>query len=156
MNRPKGGTVKILITTIWFVFLMCTIAQATPDDAAARVKTAAGTVSIVRQEKVVPAKVDDKVFTGDSLRTGADGSIGITFKDDTLLSLGPNSEIVVDEFLFSPGQGKLSIVTRMLKGTAAYFAGIIARLSPQSVRFETPVATVGIRGTKFLVKIDNE
>jgi hypothetical protein len=119
-----------------------------------RVKTANGSASIVRGQSSLPAVVNERVFQGDSLRTGPDGSLGVILKDDTSLSLGPNSVVVVDQFLFAPAEGKLSLVTRMLRGTAVYFSGIIAKLSPQSVRFETPNATIGIRGTRFLVKID--
>jgi len=61
----------------------------------------------------------------------------------------------VNEFAFSPGEGKMSIVTRLLKGSAVYLSGIIARLSPESVRFETPVANIGIRGTMFAVKVED-
>lgn len=119
------------------------------------VKTIKGMASIVREDKVISAKKSEKILNGDILRTGADGSMGVIFKDDTLISLGPNSELIIEEFLFSPAEGKLSIVTRMLRGTAAYLTGIIAKLSPESVRFETPVASVGIRGTRFLIKVDD-
>jgi hypothetical protein len=128
--------------------------QAAMDGDVARVKTFSGTAMIARSEKVIPVTRDEKIYQGDTLKTGADGSVGITFRDNTTLSLGPNSVVVIQEFLFAPAQGKLSIVTRLIKGTAAYLSGVIAKLSPQSVRFETPVATVGFRGTKLLVKID--
>ena len=129
---------------------------AAPDGDVARVKTFTGTASIVRANKVLPVNRDAKLYQGDTLRTGKDGSLGIIFQDNTLLSLGPNSAVIIEEFLFSPAQGKLSIVTRMLTGTAAYLSGVIAKLSPKSVRFLTPVGNVGFRGTKFLVRIDGE
>ncbi len=114
-----------------------------------------GTASIIRKNQVIPAQIGEKVYMMDSLKTGPDGSLGMVFKDDTLLSIGPQSEIIISEFIFSPAEGKLSIVTRLLKGTAAYLTGIIAKLSPESVRFETPVANIGIRGTRFAVKIED-
>jgi hypothetical protein len=110
----------------------------------------------VRQQNVLPVTTGDKIFEGDTLRTGTDGSLGTILKDDTFISLGPNSELVISEFLFVPAEGKFSIITRMLKGTAAYLSGVIAKLSPQSVRFETPLASVGIRGTKFLVNVNDD
>jgi hypothetical protein len=131
-------------------------AGAAPEGDVARVKTFTGTASIVRANKVIAVNRNEKLYQGDTLRTGKDGSLGIIFRDNTLLSLGPDSAVIIDEFLFSPAQGKLSIVTRMLKGTASYLSGIIAKLSPKSVRFLTPVANVGFRGTKFLVKIEEE
>jgi hypothetical protein len=113
-----------------------------------------GIASIVRKNQVIPARIGEKVYMMDTLKTGRDGSLGVIFKDDTLLSIGPQSEIIISEFLFSPAEGKLSIVTRLLRGSAIYLTGIIGRLSPESVRFETPVANIGIRGTKFAVKIE--
>ena len=147
---------RYFISMICAILFICTTVAGAADAPIGSVKTMTGAASIVRPDKVIPAKVGEKIFKADILRTGADGSMGVIFKDDTLLSLGPSSELVIDEFLFAPAQGKLSFVTRMLKGTAAYLSGIIAKLSPESVRFETPVASVGIRGTKFVVKIDEK
>ena len=118
------------------------------------IKIVKGSVVIIRPNQTLYAKIGENIFKNDSLKTGADGSLGIVFKDDTLLSLGPNSEVVIQEFMFSPGEGKLALVIRMIKGTAAYLTGIIAKLAPESVRFETPVGSAGVRGTKFVVKIE--
>jgi len=97
-----------------------------------------------------------RVFRYDSLKTGSDGSIAMVFRDDTLLSIGPDSEIAVKDFLYSPAEGRLSFVARLLKGTAACVTGIIGKLSPESFRFETPVANIGIRGTSFAVKVEDQ
>ncbi|MGA3084836.1 MAG: FecR domain-containing protein [Thermodesulfobacteriota bacterium] len=118
------------------------------------IKMVKGSAVIVRLNQTLSAKIGENIFKNDSLKTGADGSLGMIFKDDTLLSLGPNSEVVIQEFMFSPGEGKLALVTRMIKGTAAYLTGIITKLAPESVRFETPVGSAGVRGTKFVVKIE--
>jgi hypothetical protein len=120
------------------------------------IKTLKGKGSIIRNSNSVDVQIGSKVFANDSLKTGGDGSMAMVFKDDTLLSIGPNSEVVINEFIFSPGEGKLSIITRLLKGTSVYLSGIIAKLSPESVRFETPVANIGIRGTKFAVSVEGE
>jgi hypothetical protein len=135
------------------VFMILVTSAAASDGSVGAVKTVKGQASILRGQSVVPAVINEKVFQGDTLKTGTDGSLGMVFKDDTIISLGPNSELVVDVFLFAPAEGKLAIAIRMLRGTAAYLSGIIAKLSPQSARFETPVATIGIRGTRFLVKV---
>ena len=129
---------------------------AASDGTVGRVKTVEGSAFIVRGQSSLPAVVNERIFQGDTLRTGPDGSLGMLLKDDTSLSLGPNSVVVVDQFLFAPAEGKLSLVTRMVRGTAVYVSGIIAKLSPQTVRFETPNASIGIRGTRFLVKVDED
>ncbi len=140
------------IFSLFFLFLpVFSNASDAPVGSVNRLK---GTASIVRQDQVIPVRVGEKIYLKDSLKTGRDGSLGVIFRDDTLLSIGPQSEILISEFLFSPEEGKLSMVTRLLKGSAIYLTGIIAKLSPGSVRFETPVANIGIRGTKFAVKIE--
>jgi len=113
-----------------------------------------GTAAVVRQDQILPAKAALEIQANDTLRTGTDGSIGVVFHDDTLLSLGPSSVLVIDEFVYAPRQGKLSLVFRMLKGTAVYLSGLIAKLAPDSVHFVTPLASVGVRGTKFAVKVE--
>ncbi len=113
-----------------------------------------GTATVIRQDQISPAKAGLGIQANDTLRTGPDGSIGVKFHDDTLLSLGPGSVLVIDEFVYSPRQGKLSLVFRMIKGTAVYLSGLIAKLAPDSVHFVTPSASVGVRGTKFAVKVD--
>lgn len=145
---------KYLMSLICAFFVSYTAIAIASDEPVGSVKTMKGAASIIRLNAAIPAKIGERIFKGDVLRTGTDGSLGVTFKDDSLLSLGPSSEIVIDEFLFAPAEGKLSIVTRMLKGTMVYLSGVVGKMSPESVRFETPVASVGIRGTKLLVKID--
>jgi hypothetical protein len=146
---------KKLLAIITAACLLAPIALPASDSAVGSVKTAHGTSSIIRNMEPVAAKNGTRVFQNDVLKTGTDGAMAIVFRDDTLLSLGPDSEVAINEFLFSPAEGKLSIVTKLLRGTAACMTGIIGKLSPQSVRFETPVANIGIRGTKFAVKVEN-
>ena len=147
---------RYLSSIIAATFVACATFAAASDGSVGRVKTVTGSASILRGQSSLPAVINERVFQGDTLRTGPDGSLGMLLKDDTSLSLGPNSVVVVDQFLFAPAEGKLSLVTRMLRGTAVYISGIIAKLSPQSVRFETPNATIGIRGTRFLVNVDED
>jgi hypothetical protein len=120
------------------------------------VKKIGGSATVVRQGQPIPATNGLEILENDTLRTGPNGSIGIVFNDDTFLSLGPESILVIDEFVFAPKQGKFSIVIRMLKGTAAYLSGIISKVSPESVHFKTPTASIGIRGTKFVAKVEGE
>jgi hypothetical protein len=76
-------------------------------------------------------------------------------RDDTRLSLGPESEIRIDRFLFAPAKGHLALVVKMARGVMAFVSGNIAKLSHDAVRVETPVAIVGVRGTQFLVKVEH-
>ncbi len=140
------------------IFFLCSIFYSGISDASDAlvgiVKKVQGSSQVVRESQIIRAKIGLKLMENDTLKTGENGSIGVIFKDNTVLSLGPNSILVIDEFVFSPREGKLSFVMKMVKGTMAYMSGIIAKLSPDTVRFETPVATLGIRGTKFVAKIE--
>jgi hypothetical protein len=120
------------------------------------VKKISGSATVFRQGQPIPATNGLEIWENDTVCTGRDGSIGIVFNDDTFLSLGPGSILVIEEFVFAPKQGKFSIVIMMLKGTAAYLSGLISKLSPDSAHFKTPTASIGIRGTKFVAKVEGE
>jgi len=154
MHKEKQ-TMKKLLGFITAVLLLAPFPVNALDTPVASIKTVHGTNTIIRDTLPVEANKGSKVYRGDILKTGSDGGLAIVFRDDTLLSLGPDSEIAITEFLFSPAEGKLSFLTRIVRGTAACVTGIIGKLSPESVRFETPVANIGIRGTKFAVMVDN-
>jgi hypothetical protein len=119
-----------------------------------RIKSTAGAVSIVRQSGTVPAQSGQPLFQSDSVRTGADGRVGITLKDETRLSLGPNSDVRIDQFLYSPGEGNLRLVLRVARGLVAYVSGRIAKLAPDAVRLETPSAILGVRGTRMVIRVE--
>jgi len=118
-----------------------------------KIKTGTGDMAVSRGGRETAINIGSPVYQNDIIRTGADSAVGIIFEDNTILSLGPESEIVIDEYIFAPEKDMMSMVTRMLKGTACYISGIIGRQSPESVKFQTPDATIGIRGTQFLVKV---
>ncbi len=101
----------------------------------------------------IPAQAGQTVLEADQLKTNADGYIGLTLKDDTLLSLGPNSEVHLDHFVFSPGEGRLGFALRIARGLVAYVSGRIAKLSPDAVRLETPSGIVGVRGTRLAIRV---
>jgi hypothetical protein len=142
-----------------FFLLLSTGGEVSPADASAPVaivKKVSGSATVVRQGKNISATKGLEIWEKDTLCTGRNGSVGIVFNDDTFLSLGPGSVLVIDEFIFAPKQGKFSIVIRMLKGTAAYLSGLISKLSPESAHFKTPTASIGIRGTKFVAKVEGD
>jgi hypothetical protein len=122
------------------------------EDAIGSVKTVAGSAHVVRAGKREAAKVGTAVFHHDVLETGGDGSMGVTLRDETLISVGPNTEIHLDSFAFAPHEEKYSLVARMTRGTLFFVSGLIAKLSPQSAKVVTPGGTVGIRGTRFVVR----
>jgi hypothetical protein len=118
------------------------------------VKTVDKKAFVVRNGDSLEAVPGMEVHIGDIVKTGDQGRIGLIFTDDTIISMGSKSEIAIEDYLFEPVKGKLSFVTRMIQGTISFISGQINKLSPGSVRVETPAATIGVRGTHFLVKVE--
>jgi len=116
------------------------------------VRNSSGSATVTRGGNVLPATTGTRLHTGDTLGTGPDGSLGVLLRDNSSLSLGPSSSLVLKDFLFSPSEEKFSLLVRLSKGTMAYLSGLIGKLAPEKARFETPTATIGIRGTHFVVK----
>jgi hypothetical protein len=122
--------------------------------AAGRIKTVSGAAFIVRNGAAIPAQPGQVVYEADALRTGADGKIGVTLKDDTRLALGPASEVRLEKFAYAPGTASLGMVLRFVQGVTAYVSGRLAKLAPDSIRLETPSAIVGVRGTTLAIKVE--
>jgi hypothetical protein len=142
----------LLLTT---VLLWPTPVSAQPATPAGHVKTLSGTAFVVRDGGTIAVKPGDAVFATDTLRTSADGRLGITLKDDTRVSLGPNSEMKVDRYVYSPGEGGLGMVLKFVRGVAIYVSGRMAKLAPDSVRLETPSGIVGVRGTTVAIRVES-
>lgn len=118
------------------------------------IKKAEGDVSILRAQKKTAASAGMHLAEGDVILSGRDGSAGLILKDGTTLSVGPDTEIIMSRFLFEPKDSKYAMSMRMNKGTAVYESGRMAKLAPKSVSITTPKATIGVRGTKFMIKVD--
>jgi hypothetical protein len=125
-----------------------------------KVVMAAGSVSIEHASAVVVqaslnqsggAKVGDSVYLGDTVSTGGDGRVGISFNDGTAFDLSPNARMVMNEFVYDPNSKSNSSLLSLTKGTFTFVAGKIAKSGDMKVN--TPVATMGIRGTTPRVEI---
>ncbi len=122
--------------------------------AVAHVKVVKGDAYIVSKGQAVKAAAGSPVPAGAILRTSAGASLGVTFRDNTVMSFGPDTEVSVDEFAYAPNQGNLKLGTTIKKGTLAYLSGAIARLKPEAVSVNTPTGTIGVRGTHFVLKVE--
>lgn len=142
-----------ILFCIFFLFNAAGNAHA-QQESAGIIKAVSGDVFITNSHTTVKAVPNMQIVQGDFIKTGANGSAGLIFEDDTVVGLGPNSEMSIESFLFNPVNKELSFIARMVRGTFSFITGQIAKLAPEKVAFETPDATLGVRGTKFLVKID--
>ncbi|HMV21419.1 MAG: FecR domain-containing protein [Betaproteobacteria bacterium] len=120
------------------------------------VKTVSGSATVTTADKVVKAEVGTPVFLGSVLQTGKSSSLGLTLKDETIMSFGSDTQLTVDEYLYAPAEGKLKLNSRLARGSLNYVSGVIAKLQPDAVTVKTPSGVIGVRGTQFLLKVDPE
>ena len=135
--------------------LTCTAAAAAEGPApAGRVKVVAGAAFVIHEGRQIPAMVGTPVYEQDRLTTGPGGHLGVTLRDDTRLSIGPQTTIEINRFVYAPADSQFTFVLRVVRGVVAYVSGRIAKLSPDAVRLETPAAIVGVRGTRVVMRVE--
>ena len=100
------------------------------------------------------AKVGDPIYRGDVIKTGADGRVGINFADDSSFSLSSNASMEMNEFVYDPAGKSNSTLFSLAKGTFTFVAGNVAKTG--SMKVDTPVATMGIRGTTPHIEISDD
>ncbi|HTS20522.1 MAG TPA: FecR domain-containing protein [Casimicrobiaceae bacterium] len=120
-----------------------------------QVKVSRGQVTIEREGRSLPAPVGTRLQAADVVKTGADGSVGITMDDDTLLSAGPNSALSLDRYAFDPTTSKGRFDATLNKGTLAVISGRMAKQAPEAMTLRTPTAILGVRGTEFVVSVND-
>jgi len=97
------------------------------------------------------AKVGDLIYRGDIVQTGPDGKLGVAFTDGSSFSVSPNARMEVNEFVYDPKGHSNSSLMSLSKGTFTFIAGEVAHTG--SMKVNTPVGTMGIRGTAPRVEI---
>ena len=118
------------------------------------IKVANGTVQIERAGKMINAQVGTAVQPSDTLRTGPDGAAGITFSDNSLLSIGPNSVLVIDKYEFDSTTYAGAFDSTLRQGRLAAVSGKMVKQSPESMKIRTPSSVMGVRGTEFVVQVE--
>jgi hypothetical protein len=118
------------------------------------VKVAKGSVEIQRGTDKFPAKVGTALRASDIVVTGADGSAGITFTDNSLVSVGPGSVFAIDKYAFDSTTHAGEFEGNLKQGSLAAVSGKMVKQSPESMKIRTPSAIMGVRGTEFLVQVD--
>ena len=119
-----------------------------------QIKNTTGQVFLLRNNQQQPAKPGDTVEQADIIITGANGSFGMTLIDSTRLSAGPNSRIELKQFRFNPTTQEGESLTEVHRGTLAIVSGQIAKRSPGAMKVQTPTTILGVRGTRFAVKVE--
>ena len=153
----------VLVNTAWAQSSASQPAGAQP---IGKIETASGSVTVnhadgvVLQANVGPngglgqAKVGDLVYRGDVVQTGPASAVGMVFTDGTAFNLSANARIEMNEFVYDPNGKSNSAFISLAKGTFTFIAGKVAKTGDMKV--DTPVATMGIRGTAPHVEISDD
>ena len=130
--------------------------SAPPSTPAGKVKESRGNVSVIRAGTTTPVPLHpgDTINQNDTIETGAGASAFIQFNDDTQMTLGENTKLKIDDYVYDPNGTSNKASYRFLEGAFQYVGGLIDKKDPANVRIDTPVACLCIRGTKLISKVD--
>ena len=119
-----------------------------------QIKTAKGAVHVEREGKSIPAAPGMHVRASDKLVTGADGAVGVTVLDNTMISAGPSTVFEIERYRFNSTTHDGEFEASLKKGSLAVVSGKMVKQTPGSMRVRTPSSVMGVRGTEFLVRVD--
>lgn len=131
---------------------------ASPEASAIEKVTVGNATTVVRtvtgafESNIRQVKLLDDLYHNELLETGDASATEVVFLDDTRLALGPNSSLVLDEFVYDPDPDKSKFV---ITATAGIFRFVSGKLPKKSYVIHTPTATIGIRGTSLTVLVLN-
>jgi hypothetical protein len=151
----RGIFSKNFTSVLAFIGMLAPL-SAQAADPIGQIKTADGPVTVERSGTSQPIAVGDHVFQSDVIVTAAGGSVGITFIDNSQMSLGPESRLVLDQFKFDTATHVGEFDSSLQKGTLAVKSGQIVKQTPEAMKIKTPAALLGVRGTEFVVRADDK
>jgi len=120
-----------------------------------QIKNVSGTVMLLRNGVEQTAQQGDLLEQQDVIITGADGSVGMTFIDNTRFSAGPDSRIELSRFRFDTTTHEGEFLARIKRGTLSVSSGDIAKQSDEAMKIHTPTSVLAVRGTRFVIKVDD-
>lgn len=118
------------------------------------IKSVRGTVHVERDGQRIAATPGMVVRESDTLLTGDDGAVGVTFSDESLLSAGPRSVLAIERYRFDSTTHAGQFDAALRKGSLAVVSGKIVKQTPGAMRVRTPASVMGVRGTDFLVSVE--
>ncbi|RXJ69319.1 hypothetical protein CRV08_04745 [Halarcobacter ebronensis] len=136
---------------LFFIFLTFSFAN---NNSIGFIKVLNGSAEVIRDNKDIDLKIGDKIYSKDIIKTSYGSSIGIIFQDNTLVSLGSNTKYEIEEYFFNPEEKKESFVSSLKKGSLTCLTGLIPKLNKNAMKIKAKTASMGIRGTYFILSVD--
>jgi hypothetical protein len=142
--------------------LLLALALPAAANPAARIGTAAVVRGVVRAFPELPRAAGrvvgsgQPVYAGERIVTNAEGRLQILLLDGSIFTLGPNSSLVLDRYIYDPAKGKGELGAEAVKGVFRYISGKIAHDDPDAVRLKLPAGTLGIEGTEIMARLSSD
>ena len=153
MTTRYAGS-KGLLHAVAAAAIFATLSTAVLADGIGVVKVAAGEVRIERSGQLLAGTVGMRVNESDRVITGKDGSVGLSFDDSSMVSAGPNSSFALEQFKFDPATQQGNFNIGLKKGTLSVVAGKLTQQTPGAMKVKTPAAILAVRGTEFVVQVE--
>lgn len=139
---------------IWVLAAALALAGPAVANDIGQIKVTKGGVQVEREGKRQVAAVGMGIRASDTVVTGADGSAGITFLDNSLVSVGPNTVFAIDKYAFDTTTHVGEFEGNLKQGKLAAVSGKMVKQSPESMKIRTPASVMAVRGTEFVVQVD--
>ena len=150
-RRPLASLI-VLCCALWALSGAALAADLPLDTHAGLLKTVRGEVQLQdAQGASTPARVGDAVNAQQRIVTGAQSGASVVLRDGTTFVIGPESSFDLQAFRYDSRTHDGSVIGRLARGTLRMVTGLIGKATPEAVRIDTPAATIGIRGTDFIV-----
>jgi hypothetical protein len=137
-----------------FLFILMFTLSTEAAESVAFIKSVQGDVILKRDNTTRSVLKGENIFQHDVIQTGKGGGAGLSFNDGTRISVGSQSNLEIDDYLFEPSKKAFRFDLSLHKGIAVFESGRIGKLAPEKVNFKVPQGVVGIRGTKFVVEVE--
>jgi hypothetical protein len=147
--RPLPSLLSVLAALIVLTTPLIAGATAQDTDRVGLVNKVENAAQVVSASGATTAMVSTPVHMKDKLRTGANGRLQVTFRDNTVLTLGEHASVVIDRYIYDPDQGIGETVLQATKGAFRFATGRMKELKDHKIAVSTPVADIGVRGTEF-------
>ncbi|WP_073953481.1 FecR domain-containing protein [Thalassospira sp. TSL5-1] len=115
-----------------------------------------GEVELAEAKGIVGTQVESgqPIYLGDYITSSAGSGMQILLMDETVFTIGPNSEIAIDDFVYDPSNNQGHMTASITRGVVRVLTGKLAHNDPKTMKINLPVGSIGIRGTQFLVSIE--
>jgi len=141
---------NIIILATLTIFIITASTYGKDTDTIATVIAIRGRITATSPKDTTrPLAINGSLYKGDTIKTGSRGRMQIMFIDNSIINLGRNTEMVIEEFIYDKKNKKGALVTNVKEGVFRVMGGAISKIAPQNFKTKTPTATIGIRGSMY-------